>query len=155
MSKVCEQCDKEFEPYDETICMECHEDYAVEVCQTYIKYQDTINKLKAENEELKNDCKHHWDKWKEYENYSADLKSKLEKTDAENETLVNQLNKQVEDRNYWQSRCYKTEAICEKLAEALESVECGECNCGYKHCTAFMVPKALSDYEQFKKEQDE
>lgn len=36
-----------------------------------------------------------------------------------------------------------------KLAvEALESVECGECDCGKKHCTAFVVPMAIELIKQ-------
>jgi hypothetical protein len=44
--KTCANCDKDFEPWYETVCSDCQEEYAAEVCETYGKLQGRIDKHK-------------------------------------------------------------------------------------------------------------
>ena len=77
----------------------------------------------------------------------------LEKLNSENEDLLEQLNKQIDERNKWQSRCYKYEAMCERLARA--SLVFGDSNFEGKYIDRLIVmDKALKDYDQFKKDMD-
>lgn len=53
MSKVCEACSKNFEPWDETICMDCQEEFSQDISVSYAQLKHQADQMREALDKIK------------------------------------------------------------------------------------------------------